>query len=128
MSTQSTDRGGEEIAALRTLFQKKEFTQEEKTFIPIGCGRHIFVVPDIFLGQVRVNIREYFVKEKTVKKQEAEEEEEEEEEESKAARPTFIPTRRGVSLTVSEFELLCEKVVRVQKCVKRLGKRLRKQH
>ena len=118
---------GEEVAALQTLFQKKEFIQDEKTFIPIGCGRHIFVVPDIFRGQVRINIREYFVREKTIKK---EEEEEEEEGESKAAPPPsrYIPTRRGVSLTVSEFELLSEKIERAQKLIKRLGKRLRKQH
>ena len=123
------DQGEGEFAALQELFKKKEVIQDEKTFIPIGIGRHIFVVPDIFRGEVRINIREYFVREAYKLKKEGKEESEEGGE-SKAVPPPprYIPTRRGVSLTVSEFELLTEKIERTQKLVKRLGKRLRKHH
>ena len=122
------DQGEGEVAALQELFKKKDVIQDEKTFIPIGIGRHIFVVPDIFKGQVRINIREYFVKEADKLKKEGKEESEGESKAVPPPQPRYTPTRRGVSLTVTEFEQLCGKIGRIQKFVKRLGKRLRKQH
>ena len=110
------------------VHQTAEFSQEEKTFIPIGEKKHIFVVPDIFRKEVRVNIREYFAKEEKKVEENNSDTSSGSDTESKVV-SRFIPTKRGVSLTLAEFENLCEKLERTKTLVKRLGKRLtKKQH
>lgn len=99
----------------RSVVVKTEFRQDDKVYIPIGEKKNIFIAPTIFREEVRVNIREFF----TAPEDNSEDED---------AAPRFIPTKRGVSLTVQEFETLCEKIERTKTLVKRLGKRLRKQH
>ena len=93
------------------------FTQELKRFIPLG-KRGIFIVPDTFRGEVRINIREYFAFSNNS------EEQEKEEDTAAAVRPYLYPSKKGVSLTLQEFETLCGRLETTKKEVKRLQRQL----
>ena len=90
------------------------FVQDGRKFISVSKRRGVYVVADVFQEEVRVNIREYF-------SFRAEEEAEEEE-----TRAYLYPSKKGVSLTVSEFESLCDSVEPTKKEIKRLNKNLKK--
>ena len=95
------------------------FTQELKRFIPLG-KRGIFIVPDTFRGEVRINIREYFA----FSNNSEEQQEKKEEDTAAAVRPYLYPSKKGVSLTLQEFETLCGRLETTKKEVKRLQRQL----
>ena len=86
------------------------FVQDGKTFFPLGGTKPICVVPDIFRDEVRVNIREYFSFR----------------EENTASTDFLYPTKRGVSLTIDEFEVLCDNFECVKQKIKKLKKQVKK--
>ena len=86
------------------------FVQDGKTFFPLGGTKPICVVPDIFREEVRVNIREYFSFR----------------EENTASTDFLYPTKRGVSLTIDEFEVLCDNFECVKQKIKKLKKQVKK--
>ena len=81
------------------------FVQEGKTFFPLGGAKPICVVPDIFREEVRINIREYF---------------------SFPEKDFLYATRRGVNLTIEEFNVLCDNIESVKQKVKKLKKQVKK--
>ena len=97
----------------------REFLQDGKRFLPLGGQKkNVFVVPDVFAGQVRVNIREYFLAKEDSSDSDTEDKTEQ--------RDYYLPTKKGVSLTIVEFEQLCNKLESAKKIVKRLQKKLHK--
>ena len=110
-------------AASKTIIVPKEIIQEGKVFIRITGEdrRPVFVSPDVFRGQICVNIREFFIddtivdysSENTDTEQEAKEEKE----------PFFKATKKGVNLTEGEFNSLVNCVPRVQTILKRLKRK-----
>ena len=79
------------------------FVQEGKTFFPLGGAKPICVVPDIFKEEVRINIREYF---------------------SFPEKDFLYATKRGVNLTIEEFNVLCDNIDSVKQNIKKLKKKL----
>ena len=110
-------------ATSKTIIVPKEIIQEGKVFIRITGEdrRPVFVSPDVFRGQICVNIREFFIddtivdysSENTDTEQEAKEEKE----------PFFKATKKGVNLTEGEFNSLVNCVPRVQTILKRLKRK-----
>ena len=81
------------------------FVQEGKTFFPLGGAKPICVVPDIFKEEVRINIREYF---------------------SFPEKDFLYATKRGVNLTIEEFNVLCDNIESVKQKIKKLKKQVKK--
>ena len=81
------------------------FVQEGKTFFPLGGAKPICVVPDIFREEVRINIREYF---------------------SFPEKDFLYATKRGVNLTIEEFNVLCDNIESVKQKIKKLKKQVKK--
>ena len=100
---------------------ESEFYQDGKKFLPIGDKKNIFVVADIFQKEVRVNIREFFVEDS-----ECGSSSDNEDDTEQTTRPYFKATKRGVSLTITEFDRLCEKLEKAKGIVKRLSRKLKK--
>ena len=100
----------------------KEIVQNGKVFIRItGEDRKpVFVSPDVFRGQICVNIREFFVDNTAIESSSDTEGEEEANEEKK---PFFKATKKGVNLTEAEFTSLVNCVPRIQTIVKRLKRK-----
>ena len=98
----------------------KEIVQNGKVFIRItGEDRKpVFVSPDVFRGQICVNIREFFVD--NIESSSDTEGEEEANEEKKTF---FKATKKGVNLTEAEFTSLVNCVPRIQTIVKRLKRK-----
>ena len=94
------------------------FVQDGKTFFPLGGTKPICVVPDIFREEVRVNIREYFSFREDSSFSSS----------TPATTSTdfLYPTKRGVSLTIEEFNVLCDNIESVKQNIKKLKKQLRK--
>ena len=88
----------------------QEFFQEGKKFVRLSTQkkRNICVVPDIFNGEVRISIRDFFPAE----------------EETDSTRPHLLPTKRGVSLSKEEFNNLCETLETTKNQVKRLDTKI----
>ena len=80
------------------------FVQEGKTFFPLGGAKPICVVPDIFKEEVRINIREYF---------------------SFPEKDFLYATKRGVNLTIEEFNVLCDNIDSVKQNIKKLKKQVK---
>ena len=83
-----------------------EFKQDGKKFLTLGGPKSVFVVPDIFRGEVKVNIREYF---------------------QIPTNDKFIPTKRGVCLTSEQFDNLCSQLEKTKEVVKELCKKIKKE-
>ena len=81
------------------------FVQDGKTFFPLGGAKPICVVPDIFREEVRINIREYF---------------------SFPEKDFLYATKRGVNLTIEEFNVLCDNIESVKQKIKKLKKQVKK--
>ena len=81
------------------------FVQDGKTFFPLGGERPICVVPDIFREEVRINIREYF---------------------TFPEKDFLYATKRGVNLTIEEFNVLCDNIESVKQNIKKLKKQVKK--
>ena len=81
------------------------FVQDGKTFFPLGGERPICVVPDIFREEVRINIREYF---------------------TFPEKDFLYATKRGVNLTIDEFDVLCDNIESVKQIIKKLKKQVKK--
>ena len=81
------------------------FVQDGKTFFPLGGAKPICVVPDIFREEVRINIREYF---------------------SFPEKDFLYATKRGVNLTIEEFNVLCDNIESVKQKIKKLKKQIKK--
>ena len=81
------------------------FVQDGKTFFPLGGERPICVVPDIFREEVRINIREYF---------------------TFPEKDFLYATKRGVNLTIEEFNVLCDNIESVKQKIKKLKKQVKK--
>ena len=98
----------------------KEIVQEGKVFIRISAEdrRPVFLSPDVFRGQLCVNIREFFVDQTAV---EYSSDTEEETEADKT--PYYKATKKGVNLTEAEFNSLANSVTRVQTILKRLKRK-----
>ena len=84
------------------------FVQDGKTFFPLGGAKPICVVPDIFREEVRINIREYFSFRE------------------ESSTDFLYPTKRGVSLTIEEFNVLCDNIESVKQNIKKLKKQVKK--
>ena len=80
------------------------FVQDGKTFFPLGGAKPICVVPDIFREEVRINIREYF---------------------SFPEKDCLYATKRGVNLTIEEFNVLCDNIDSVKQNIKKLKKQVK---
>ena len=80
------------------------FVQDGKTFFPLGGKKPICVVPDIFREEVRINIREYF---------------------SFPEKDCLYATKRGVNLTIEEFNVLCDNIDSVKQNIKKLKKQVK---
>ena len=80
------------------------FVQDGKTFFPLGGAKPICVVPDIFREEVRINIREYF---------------------SFPEKDFLYASKRGVNLTVEEFNVLCDNIDSVKQKIKKLKKQVK---
>ena len=89
----------------------EEIRQDGKIMLRLSDRKHIFIVPDIFRGQLYVNIREYMI-DNTI--------------ESDSDEERFVPTKKGVCLNEEEFHGFIERLDRVRSIVKRLKKKLRK--
>ena len=88
------------------------FKQNGKKFFRIGEKKPICVVPDIFASEIRINIREYYT---PLLSSESDSEEKDQ---------SFLyPTKKGVSLTLGEFETLCANIKNVKVQVSRLKKK-----
>ena len=81
------------------------FVQDGKTFFPLGGERPICVVPDIFREEVRINIREYF---------------------TFPEKDFLYATKRGVNLSIDEFDVLCDNIESVKQIIKKLKKQVKK--
>ena len=81
------------------------FVQDGKTFFPLGGERPICVVPDIFREEVRINIREYF---------------------TFPEKDFLYATKRGVNLSIDEFDVLCDNIEGVKQIIKKLKKQVKK--
>ena len=110
-------------AAPKTIIVPKEIIQEGKVFIRITGEdrRPVFVSPDVFRGQICVNIREFFIDETNVEYSSESEQEAKEAKEEKE--PFFKATKKGVNLTEGEFNSLVNCVPRVQTILKRLKRK-----
>ena len=96
------------------------FKQNGKKFFRIGEKKPICVVPDIFASEIRINIREYYTLEKDLLSSESDSEDNT----KKSDQPFLYPTKKGVSLTLGEFETLCANIENVKVQVSRLKKKL----
>ena len=110
-------------AASKTIIVPKEIIQEGKVFIRITGEdrRPVFVSPDVFRGQICVNIREFFIDETIVEYSSENTDTEQEAKEEKE--PFFKATKKGVNLTEEEFNSLVNCVPRVQTILKRLKRK-----
>ena len=81
------------------------FVQDGKTFFPLGGAKPICVVPDIFREEVRINIREYF---------------------TFPEKDFLYATKRGVNLSIDEFDVLCDNIEGVKQIIKKLKKQVKK--
>ena len=77
--------------------------------------------PDVFRGQICVNIREFFIDETNVDYSSENTDTEQEAKEEKE--PFFKATKKGVNLTEGEFNSLVNCVPRVQTILKRLKRK-----
>ena len=80
--------------------------------------KHVFICPEIFRGNLQVNLREYFVDNSLLTSSDDTEIEDQEEQ-----TPYFTATTRGVSLTETEFNNVIKCGMRVQTMIKRLKKK-----
>ena len=106
-----------------------ELVQDGKHFVKISAENRnlVFISPDLFRGQVFVNVREYFIPQEEIETDNSEEEEEEKEEvDAVSTIPYLRPTKKGVCLNELEFNLMINKLNRVQTLIKRLKKRQKK--
>ena len=110
-------------ATSKTIIVPKEIIQEGKVFIRITGEdrRPVFVSPDVFRGQICVNIREFFIDETIVDYSSENTDTEQEAKEEKE--PFFKATKKGVNLTEGEFNSLVNCVPRVQTILKRLKRK-----
>ena len=90
----------------------EEIRQDGKTMLRLSDRKHIFIVPDIFRGQLYVNIREYRI-DNTV--------------ETETDEDRYLPTKKGVCFNEEEFHAFVERLDRVQGIVKRLKRKLKKE-
>ena len=105
-----------------------ELIQDGKHLVKISEENRnlVFLSPDIFKGKIYVNIREYFIPEEEKQTGTSDEEEEEEEAGPISTVPYMKATKKGVCLTELEFNLMINKLNRVQTLIKRLKKRQNK--
>lgn len=98
-----------------------ELVQDGKHLIKISEENRnlVFVSPDIYRGQVYVNIREYFIPKEEIETDTSDEEEGE----AVSTIPYLKATKKGVCLSELEFTLLINKLNRIQTLIKRLKKR-----
>ena len=111
-STSTTTSASTAFASTSQVFSDNDsetsavyFVQDGKTFFPLGGAKPICVVPDIFREEVRINIREYF---------------------SFPEKDFLYATKRGVNLTIEEFNVLCDNIESVKQKIKKLKKQVKK--
>ena len=104
-----------------------ELVQDGKHLVKISAENRnlVFISPDLFRGQVFVNVREYFIPQEEIETDNSEEEEKEEVD-AVSTIPYLRPTKKGVCLNELEFNLMINKLNRVQTLIKRLKKRQKK--
>ena len=78
--------------------------------------------PDVFRGQICVNIREFFIDD-TIVDYSSENTDTEQEAKEEEKKPFFKATKKGVYLTEGEFNSLVNCVPRVQTILKRLKRK-----
>ena len=100
-----------------------ELIQDGKHLVKISEENRnlVFLSPDMFRGQIYVNIREFYIPEE--EKISVGDTSDEEDNEPICTVPYMRATKKGVCLTELEFNLMINKLDRVQTLIKRLKKR-----
>ena len=110
-------------ASAASTSEPRDVYQDNKLLFAVGTQRPIFLVPDVFMGQLKIGIREYYIR-----SSDSEDESTENNDLLRNAdvRPYYSPTKRGVSLSESEFDRLISKADQARRVIRRLKTRLDK--
>ena len=111
-------------AAASTSAEPRDVYQDNKLLFAVGAQKPIFLVPDVFMGQLKIGIREYYLR-----SSDSEDELGTENHDllrNADVRPYYQPTKRGVSLSETEFDRLITKADQARRVIRRLKTRLDK--
>ena len=110
--------------AASTSAEPRDVYQDNKLLFAVGAQKPIFLVPDVFMGQLKIGIREYYLR-----SSDSEDELGTENHDllrNADVRPYYQPTKRGVSLSETEFDRLITKADQARRVIRRLKTRLDK--
>ena len=111
-------------AASTSVAEPRDVYQDNKLLFAVGAQKPIFLVPDVFMGQLKIGIREYYLR-----SSDSEDELGTENHDllrNADVRPYYQPTKRGVSLSETEFDRLITKADQARRVIRRLKTRLDK--
>ena len=111
------------MTAAASTSEPRDVYQDNKLLFAVGTQKPIFLVPDVFMGQLKIGIREYYIR-----SSDSEDESTENNDLLRNAdvRPYYTATKRGVSLSESEFDRLISKADQARRVIRRLKTRLDK--
>ena len=112
-------------ASAASTSEPRDVYQDNKLLFAVGTQKPVFLVPDVFMGQLKIGIREYYIR-----SSDSEDESTENNDLLRNAdvRPYYSPTKRGVSLSESEFDRLISKADQARRVIRRLKTRLDKSY
>ena len=113
------------MTAAASTSEPRDVYQDNKLLFAVGTQKPVFLVPDVFMGQLKIGIREYYIR-----SSDSEDESTENNDLLRNAdvRPYYSPTKRGVSLSESEFDRLISKADQARRVIRRLKTRLDKSY
>ena len=112
-------------AAQSTSAEPRDVYQDNKLLFAVGAQKPIFLVPDVFMGQLKIGIREYYLRSSDNSEDELGTENHDLLRNADV-RPYYQPTKRGVSLSETEFDRLITKADQARRVIRRLKTRLDK--
>ena len=105
--------------------EPRDVYQDNKLLFAVGAQKPIFLVPDVFMGQLKIGIREYYLRSSDNSEDELGTENHDLLRNADV-RPYYQPTKRGVSLSETEFDRLITKADQARRVIRRLKTRLDK--
>ena len=112
-------------ASAASTSEPRDVYQDNKLLFAVGTQKPVFLVPDVFMGQLKIGIREYYIRSSD---SEGESTENNDLLRNADVRPYYSPTKRGVSLSESEFDRLISKADQARRVIRRLKTRLDKSY
>ena len=106
--------------------EPRDVYQDNKLLFAVGAQKPIFLVPDVFMGQLKIGIREYYLRSSDNKDEDELGTENHDLLRNADVRPYYQPTKRGVSLSETEFDRLITKADQARRVIRRLKTRLDK--